>query len=222
MSRVLVFDVNETLLDRQALDPVFGEIFGDVGVRREWFSLVLRNALSLTIIGEYEDFVTVGAASLRMVADQHRATVNDGDRATLARAMTSLPAHEDVAANLERLEEAGFRLAALTNSPQEAAESQLASAGISRHFERIMSVAPCARFKPAPEVYQMAAEELGVQPAAMTMVAAHDWDVAGAMAVGYRGAYIMRAGMVRNPLYPRPEIAASSFDEVTDLLLETA
>lgn len=222
MTPVLVFDVNETLLDLRALDPHFERMFGDSTVRREWFGLVLRTALSLTIMGEFQDFVSVGAGSLRMVAEQHGAAVTGGDLADISSVMTHLPAHDDVAPNLERLTEAGFRLAALTNSPQTAAESQLANSGISRYFERIMSVTPCARFKPAPEVYRMAAVELGVDPAAMTMVAAHDWDVAGAMAVGCRGAFILRPGMVRNPLYPPPDLAAPSFDEITDQLIDTA
>jgi 2-haloacid dehalogenase len=219
---VLVFDVNETLLDLRALDPHFQRMFGDPGVRRQWFGLVLRNALSLTIIGEHQDFVTVGTASLQMVAEQYQVSLTVDDLAAIAAAMTSLPAHEDVAPNLDRLENAGFRMAALTNSPQEAAESQLTSAGISHYFEQVMSVTPTARFKPAPEVYRMAAAELGVEPSAMTMVAAHDWDVAGAMSVGCRGAYIMRPGMVHNPLFPQPDITGPDFDRVADLLLEQA
>ena len=220
MVGTLVFDVNETLLDLRALDPHFLRIFGDAGVRQQWFGLVLRNALSLTLTGRYQDFVAVGGASLHMVADQHGVGLADDDLAAVAGSMTSLPPHSDVGPNLERLASAGFRIAALTNSPQDAAVSQLTSAGIAGHFDRIMSVAPIGKFKPAPEVYRMAAAELGVELAAMTMVAAHDWDIAGAMAVGCRGAYIMRPGMVRNPLFPPPDIAAPTFDRVTDLLIE--
>lgn len=219
---MLVFDVNETLLDLGALDRHFGRIFGDPAARHQWFGLVLRNALSLTIIGEYEDFVAVGAASLRMVAEQRGVPLTREELGVVSSAMTSLPAHDDVAPNLERLTGAGFRIAALTNSPQIAADRQMANAGISHHFERIMSVAPCARFKPAPEVYRMAAAELGVETGAMTMVAAHDWDVAGAMSVGCRGAYIMRPGMVRNPLYREPSVAAPDLAGVTELLIETS
>lgn len=220
MDRVLVFDVNETLLDLRALDPVFRRMFGDVGVRRQWFGLVLRNALSLTIIGAHQDFVSVGTASLQMVAEQHQVPLTADDLVAIASAMTSLPAHDDVPPNLERLGKAGFRMAALTNSPQEAAESQLTSAGIAGYFEQIMSVTPTGRFKPAREVYLMAAAKLGVEPSVMTMVAAHDWDVAGAMNVGCRGAYIMRPGMVHNPLYPQPDIIGPDFDRVADLLIE--
>ena len=222
MTPVLVFDVNETLLDLRALDPLFERMFGDAAVRRDWFGLVLRTALSLTIIGAHRDFVSVGAGALRMVGEQHGSAVTEGDLEEVSWVMTHLPAHDDVAPNLARLTTAGFRLAALTNSPQTAAESQLANAGVAHHFERIMSVTPCGKFKPAPEVYRMAAAELGVDPAAVTMVAAHDWDVAGAMAVGCRGAYILRPGMVRNPLYPPPDLAAPGFDEITELLVDTA
>jgi 2-haloacid dehalogenase len=216
---VLLFDVNETLLDLGALDPHFARIFGDPSVRRTWFSLVLRNALTLTITGDYQDFVAVGGASLQMVADQHGVDLSAEDRAAISTTMTSLPAHDDVPRNLTRLNGAGFRLAALTNSPPDAARSQLENAGVAQLFERIMSVAPTARFKPAAEVYEMAAGELGVTTADITMVAAHDWDIAGAMRAGCRGAYLMRPGMVRNPLYPEPDITGPDFDSVADQLL---
>lgn len=34
MPRVIVFDVNETLLDLAALDPAFKRVFGDVAARK--------------------------------------------------------------------------------------------------------------------------------------------------------------------------------------------
>ena len=51
MARVCVFDVNETLLDLAALDPLFGRAFGDPGVRRAWFQQVLQSALVATVTG---------------------------------------------------------------------------------------------------------------------------------------------------------------------------
>ena len=222
MAGVLVFDVNETLLDLRALDPHFERIFGDATVRQQWFGLVLRNALNLTITGDYQDFVTVGGASLRMVAEQRQVPLRAEDVSAIASTMTSLPAHRDVPSNLTRLSEGGFRIAALTNSPQKAAESQLTAAGIAGHFEQIMSVASTEKFKPAPEVYRMAAETLRIDLSDMTMVAAHDWDVAGAMSVGCRGAYILRPGMALNPLYPEPDISGPDLNRVTDLLIAAA
>jgi 2-haloacid dehalogenase len=34
MRRVQVFDVNETLLDLAAMEPLFERVFGDAGMRR--------------------------------------------------------------------------------------------------------------------------------------------------------------------------------------------
>jgi 2-haloacid dehalogenase len=41
MSRICVFDVNETLLDLRALDSHFEHVFGDATVRQAWFAQLL-------------------------------------------------------------------------------------------------------------------------------------------------------------------------------------
>lgn len=220
MPRVLLFDVNETLLDLRVLDPVFERAFGDASIRRHWFGLVLRNAMTLTITGDYENFIAVGAASLDMVAAQQGVTLSAGDRGTIRETMGNLPPHGDVLVNLERLHDAGFRMAALTNSPLDAAKRQLANAGIAPLFDEIMSVEATGKFKPAREAYEHAAATLGVTTAEMRMVAAHDWDIAGAMRAGCAGAYLLRPGMVLNPLYPAPDIAAAGFDRLAERIIE--
>jgi len=51
MPRILVFDVNETLLDVQALEPLFADAFGDGGAQREWFSTLLLYSEVATLAG---------------------------------------------------------------------------------------------------------------------------------------------------------------------------
>lgn len=220
MARVLLFDVNETLLDLRVLDPVFERVFGDASVRRHWFGLVLRNAMTLTITGDYEDFLALGAASLEMVAAQHGVALNESDRGKIRETMGNLPPHEDVLVNLGRLHDAGFRMAALTNSPLDAAKRQLGNAGIAPLFDEIMSVEATGKFKPAREAYEHAAATLGVTTPEMRMVAAHDWDIAGAMRAGCAGAYLLRPGMALNPLYPAPDIAESDFHRLAERIVE--
>lgn len=220
MARVLLFDVNETLLDLRVLDPIFERAFGNETVRREWFGLVLRNAMMLTMIGDHRDFLAVGVASLDMLASQHQVSLRQSDRDAIRQTMSSLPPHDDVVANLERLHEAGYRMAALTNSPPEAAQRQLDHAGIAPFMEKIMSVEAVGRFKPAREVYEMAASELGISTPQMRMVAAHDWDVAGAMAAGCAGALLLRPGAALNPLVRTPDIVERDFHRLTERILE--
>ncbi len=219
MTRTLVFDVNETLLDLRALDPLFEQGFGDARVRQQWFSLVLQNAMTMTMTGSYQDFLAVGAASLEMVAARRGVTLRNTDKDAIRETMRNLPPHDDVLVNLRRLNQAGFRMAALTNSPPDAATQQLEHAGIAPMLDRIMTVDPVRKFKPAREVYESAATTLGITTKDICMVAAHDWDIAGAMAAGCAGALVLRPGVVVNPLYPAPDIVAPGFDSLADRLL---
>ncbi len=71
-------------------------------------------------------------------------------------------------------------------------------------------------FKPAAEVYRVAAQRLGVQPRQMRMVAAHDWDVTGAIRAGCAAAFIARPGKVLSPLGERPDIMGADLREVAE------
>jgi len=220
MDRVIVFDVNETLLDLSALDPTFERIFGDAGARREWFGQVLLSAMTLTLTERYRDFSAVGAAALEMVAGRRRVNLERADTQNVARAMRRLPPHPDVPDALARLHEAGLRLVALTNSAPDAMREQLANAGLRQYFSDMISVESARVLKPALAVYRTAADRLGVQTSDMLMVAAHGWDLAGAMTAGCATAFVARPGQVLEPLFDRPEIVEDDLGAVADRILE--
>jgi len=218
--RVIVFDVNETLLDLSALDHHFQHAFGNAVARQEWFAQLLRSAMIATLTNTYHDFTTLAGAALDMVAARREVRLSANTRAGILDQMRHLPPHPEVQVSLERLHDAGLRLAALTNSAPAAAEAQLSNAGLKEFFEQIISVDAVKRYKPAPEPYRWAAERLGVNIGDMRLVAAHDWDVAGAMKAGCKAAFVARPGMVLNPLMPQPDIIGKDLAEVTQRLLE--
>lgn len=218
-SKVLVFDVNETLLDLTALDQTFERHFGDAAVRREWFGQMLQSAFVSVITGAYADFGSIGGAALRMVATRRGVTLDPAAGQEIREAMRQLPPHPEVAASLGRLRDAGFTLATLTNSTAEVGEAQLASAGLRDLFTHVFSADEVKRLKPAPEPYRMAAERLGVQIGDVRLVAAHAWDVAGAMRAGCAAAFVARPGQVLDPLAPRPDLVGTDLQEVADRIL---
>ena len=114
---VLVFDVNETLIDIGSLEPHFERMFGDRHVLREWFGQLVMYSMTVTLADTYVDFFTLGQAVLRMTAVVHGAQITDDDLAELARGMRTMPAHPDVADGLATLRAKGYRLVTLTNSP---------------------------------------------------------------------------------------------------------
>ena len=220
MARVCVFDVNETLLDLGALDPHFERVFGDAGVRRAWFLQLLQSALVATVTGVYSNFGTIGAAALEMVAEREGVDLSEEDKQEILGGMRELPPHPEVAESLERLREAGLRMATLTNSTQQVAEAQMENSGLRGYFEQILSADAVKRLKPAPEPYRMAAHSLGVEMGQVRLVAAHSWDVAGALRAGCAAAFVARPGMVLDPLVERPDVVGVDLREVADRILE--
>jgi 2-haloacid dehalogenase len=214
MARVCVFDVNETLLDLRALDPAFARIFGDATVRREWFSQMIQSALVATVTGAYATFGQIGDAALAMLAERRGVALSAEERRQVLSGMRSLPAHPDVRPALEQLRASGLRLATLTNSTAEVAEAQLAHAGLSDLFELRLSADAVRRLKPAAEAYQMAAERLGVERADIRLIAAHAWDIAGALRAGCAAAFVARPGMVLDPLVPAPDLVGADMHAV--------
>jgi len=220
MPAVYVFDVNETLLDLGGLDPIFERAFGDAGAREAWFRQLVQSALVTIATGRYHDFATIGAAALGTTADLWGVTLGDDDRRAVADGMRRLPPHPEVPAALRRLREAGLRLAALTNNPRQVAEAQLANANLAGLFDEVLSADDAGRLKPAPEPYRMAADRLGVPITDMWLVAAHGWDVAGALAAGCHAAFVARPGRLPDPFAPPPDVIGADLDEVAAQLLE--
>lgn len=217
--RVLVFDVNETLLDVGALDPIFTRVFGDAAVRREWFGQMLQSAFVSTITHTYRDFGVLGMAALAMVANRHGVALKDDDGAALRNGMRQLPPHPEVREALERLRDAGFRMATLTNSTVEVGEVQVTNAGLRDLFEQTLSADAVQRLKPAAEPYRMVAERLGVPIERVRLIAAHAWDIAGALNAGCAAAFISRPGQVLDPSDVQPDITGANLHEVADRIL---
>ncbi|SEH51496.1 2-haloacid dehalogenase [Mycolicibacterium rutilum] len=218
---VLVFDVNETLLDLEVLAPLFERVLGDGPVLRDWFTNLVLYSMTLTVAGTYLDYFSLGQSVLTMLAEVRGREVSDDDRESLAEAMRTMPAHPDVVPGLQRLSGQGYHLAALTNSPIRAGASPLDNAGLSRFFERQVSVDASRVFKPSPELYRDVAQQMGVEPARCMMVATHAWDVIGAQSAGLSGALLTRPGHA--PLrggssVPEPTVVCADLEELATQL----
>ncbi len=220
---VLVFDVNETLIDIEALAPLFGERFGDERVLREWFGQLVMYSMTATLAECYVDFFTLGQGVLRMLADIYRVDITDDDVRRLQARMSTLPAHRDAAEALTMLRDNGFRLVTLTNSPHRSgARTPLENAGLAELFEQQFSVESCRAFKPSPSVYRYVCQELGVPPADCMMVAAHVWDTLGAQNVGFSTALVTRPGNPPLPVdgLPQPNLVVSDLRQLVERLVD--
>jgi 2-haloacid dehalogenase len=216
---LIVFDVNETLLDLQTMEPIFERIFGDKMAMRLWFANLVKYSTALTVTGCYVPFTDIGSAVMKMLADTESIKVDDADKADLTESFSTMPPHPEVPAALRKLRDAGFRLFTLTNNLREVQTRQLELGGIVDLFERCFSADSVKHHKPARPVYTHVERELGVEPAQLCMVACHSWDTLGAVAAGWDAVLVKRVGNDVLCVGPQPQIVADDLKDVADQLI---
>jgi 2-haloacid dehalogenase len=199
---VLIFDVNETLIDFESMHNLFERVFGDKRVMREWLGHLIMYSMTLTLSGLYKDYWAIGGGVFEMVGTIHGIEITSDDVEDLRKAMKTMPAHKDSEEGLQMLKDAGFRMVTLTNSPPTPGnKSPLENAGLDRFFEKQYNIEAAKAYKPAQIVYHMVAQDLDVAPGDCCMVATHVWDTIGGQSAGMASGLITRSG---NALLPVP------------------
>ena len=157
---LIVFDVNETLLDLGTMEPTFARIFGETSAMRLWFANLILYSAALTVAGCYVPFTDIGTAVMKMLADTRGIKIADSDKKELTDRFSTMPPHPEVPAALRKLRAAGFRLFALTDNLLEVQTRQLEHGGIVDLFERRFSADGVKHHKPSPEAYAYVEREL--------------------------------------------------------------
>lgn len=188
----------------------------DPGLVPLWFAHVLRDGFALTAMGEFRSFRDVAEQTLHSVGG---ADLDGSAVRVVLDAMRELEPHPDVEPALRTLREASVPALTLTNGSVEVVSALLRRAGLDGYVERNLSVDAVQRWKPAPEPYLYAADELGVAPGRLALVAAHPWDCAGAQAAGLRSGWVRR-GQARWPeVFTAPNVVGEDIPGVIDALL---
>jgi 2-haloacid dehalogenase len=216
---LIVFDVNETLLDLETMEPTFQRIFGDKSAMRLWFANLIMYSAALTVAGCYVPFTDIGSAVMKMLADTRGIRIDDKDKKELTEKFSTMPPHAEVPAALRKLRNAGFRLFTLTDNLLEVQTRQLEHGGIAGLFERRFSADGVKHHKPSREAYGYVEKELGVQPADLCLIACHTWDTLGAVAAGWEAALIKRAGNDVLDVGPQPNIVGNDLNDVAEQLI---
>lgn len=216
---LVVFDVNETLLDLQTMAPTFERIFGDRSAMRLWFDDLILYSAALTVAGCYVPFTDIGSAVMKMLADTRGIRIGDADRKELTEKFSTMPPYQEVPGALRKLRAAGFRLFTLTDNLLEVQTRQLEHGGIVDLFERRFSADGVRHHKPSREAYGHVEKELGVRPSQLCLIACHTWDTLGAVAAGWQAALIRRVGNDVLGVGPQSQIVGDDLNDVADQLI---
>lgn len=153
----LLFDLDGTLLDS---DPLHLEVFADlmapyrIEVDAAFYQGRVHGRLNVDVFAELtpdEDARAMDRLKERMFRD--------------LLATRPLPPAAGLVRLLDRADAAGLPYGVATNAPRENAEAMLHAIGLRARFGVVVTVDDCARGKPAPDPFLLAAQQLGADPA---------------------------------------------------------
>lgn len=205
----LLFDLNGTLTDPAGL----GSPWDAPELGTEILATAIESAMAETLFGAYHEFKRHIESALLTTVRRHELEEEPIEQ-SLERAQELEP-FPDVRPGLERLADAGHRLAVLTNSGAASGRHTLEAAGLDGHFELILGVDAVRVFKPHPDTYAHALEQLGnPPPESVMLVAAHAWDIAGAKHAGLRGAFVRRSAEAVPAVFPKPDLDVADLHQL--------
>jgi 2-haloacid dehalogenase len=214
----VLFDLNGTLLDIASVAEPLG---GD--------SALVEEAFQETVLHTMAD--SLSGAPYRPLPDYLRGTIErrlrvaGRDTQALDAAMeraAAMDPYPEAGEALRILREGGVSTGTLTNSATEAAELALSEAGLLDLMDAVIGTDAAGVFKPHPRVYGAAVERLGVEPDEICLVAAHAWDVSGAMRAGLRAAWVSRKERWLVPTALDPEFRARDLADAARQILASA
>ncbi len=224
--RTLTFDLFGTVLDLTgSLVPTLERFFERKSIARDaedvWTDWRKRQRLeqhqdTILMLG-HRGYLDSAKRALRHTLRLHRVPHDEVDITALAQTFWDLQVFEDAQEALVRLADR-YALVGLSNGDQRLVD-HLVRERIEAKFSHTLSVDAVGRFKPHPSVYRWAAAELGHAPGEILMVAAHAFDVLGARACGYRGAYVDRYDLPYEDSPLVPDVQVRDFGELADGLL---
>ena len=211
--RGYVFDAYGTLFDVHSVVDAGREITADpAALSSLWRQKQLEYTWLRALMGRYEDFWSVTEAALRHAVRRLGLAASETQLRRLMDAYLSLACFPEVAAALARL--AGRPRTILSNGSPKMLAAAVASSGLAASLDHVLSVDAVKTYKPAPAVYALGPQAIGIPAAELLFVSSNAWDVAGAKAFGYRVAWCNRLGAPEEELGVRADLVVSALDRL--------
>lgn len=217
--RIIFFDVVETVFSLDPLREKLADFNLPVGTDRLFFAQLLRDAFALSASGVFHTFHEIAKGTLTVLLQSLGEKTNESTLKDILGTFSRLPAHKDVKPALEKVRGSDCRAVLLTNGSRGNTEKLVRDNGISTLVDDILSVEDFKIWKPQTQLYRQAAQKHGCAPESALLVAAHAWDVHGAIRAGFHGIWIQRQESTYHPLMGKPDEQVNNLVDAVDLAL---
>ena len=213
--RHAVFDAYGTLFDIHSAASRHQSRLGEKAqvVSALWRTKQLEYTWLRSLMKRYVDFWQVTQDALDYALDYHE-IVDENLRRDLLNAYHKLACYPEVPETLRNLKELGLGTAILSNGEPKMLESGVSSNHLEDVLDSVFSVDTIGIFKPAPQVYQMAVDQLESTLEEILFFSSNAWDVSGAATFGFQAVWVNRFGQALERLPGTPVLEIKTLDEV--------
>jgi 2-haloacid dehalogenase len=187
--KALVFDAYGTLFDVHSVVQRSDGFWPGKGaaLSQLWRAKQLEYSWQRSLMRRYAPFSQVTREALEYACAALGLALDADRRETLMQEYRRLAAYPEVPAALAAMK---ARKAILSNGSPDMLEPLVAQSGLA--LDAVLSVDEVKVYKPAPEVYQLAVDRLGVPKQDIGFVSSNCWDALGAKSFGFRVYWINR------------------------------
>lgn len=212
------FDVVGTLFTLDAPRRVLDKHGAPSSTFDLWFSEALRDYFARSHSGAYTPLKEVLENTLERAALAVSWEFDHKAGRELMESLRELTPAEGAEAGLDRLNQAGWKKIAVTNSSRELADTLLTRNGLAKYFETVISCDDLGMSKPHPRVYDEVKKHSSGES---WLVAAHAWDVGGAITAGMRAIWLSAKERIYPDFLPAPEMTAADLGSACGSLVAT-
>ena len=226
-TKVLTFDLFGTILDlggsltpfiRESLDACDVDNVSVDGFWEQWrYRQRIEQYQDTMMMLGHSGYLETVRRALHYTLRQNNIDALSGTVQEFMQGWQHLSPFPEVLPALERLQ-SQYQLVVLSNGDPAFLE-YLVTERVAWNFDDVISVTSVGAFKPHPAVYRGAAGKLELEVGACMMVSSNSFDIMGARACGYRGAFVNRYNLPYEDTQFQPDVMVNDFTELADVLL---
>ena len=214
MLQALVFDAYGTLFDVHSVQVLVEAFWPGKGAQLSqlWRSKQLEYTWQRSLMGRYAPFSVVTREALEYACASLGLAAGPREKDALMAEYLNLAPYPEVSSTLAKLKDR--RLAILTNGSPDMIGPLVKNNRMEKSFDAVLSVDQLERYKPAPEVYELAVKKLQLRKEDIGFVSSNCWDALGAKSFGFQVYWINRAKAPVDRLGFQPDQIVGGLNEI--------
>ena len=214
MLQALVFDAYGTLFDVHSVQVRVEAFWPGKGAQLSqlWRAKQLEYTWQRSLMGRYAPFSVVTREALEYACASLGLAAGQREKDALMAEYLNLAPYPEVSSTLAKLKDR--RLAILTNGSPDMIGPLVKNNRMEKSFDAVLSVDQLERYKPAPEVYELAVKKLQLRKEDIGFVSSNCWDALGAKSFGFQVYWINRAKAPVDRLGFQPDQIVAGLNEI--------